>query len=130
MTEARWSPADLNQQRLVVRRIAVRAELNRRHLVAARSAFSARVRSALTSPWVLGGAFALGFVILRPAARRRGVGAAAQLSQRIRRVGASIVWLTHLYRRFQAGLAAGAALTARPTPTPNHPVPTAPFEET
>jgi hypothetical protein len=123
VTEVRWSPADLSQQILVVRRIAMRTEQNRGRLRSARRAFAASVRSLVASPWVLGGAFALGFLMLRPAPRQRGAGAAVRLSRRIRRVGASIVWLTHLYNRFQSGLAAGAALSARPAPAVDRPVP-------
>jgi hypothetical protein len=127
MTAARWSPAELNQQRLVVRGIAVRAEVNRRHLVASRHAFAERVRSALTSPWVIGGSFVLGFLLLRPASGQRGATAAVRLSRRLRRVAASVVWLTHLYRQFRSGMEAGAALTARPDA--NAPVSAVPDEE-
>jgi hypothetical protein len=129
MTAARWSPAELNQQQLVVREIALRAEVNRRQLVASRHAFAEQARSALTSPWVIGGSFVLGFLLLRPAPRQRGAAAAVRLSRGLRRVAASVVWLTHLYRQFRNGMAAGARLTARPGLAANAPVSAAPDEE-
>ncbi len=114
MTADRWSPADLSQQRVVVKRLAQRAELNRLRWIGSRRAFGSQVRSLATSPWVLGGCFALGWLIVRPGPRRRGASVAARLSVRLRRAGASLIWLAHLYREFQSGIAAGAALTARP----------------
>ncbi len=129
MTTARWSPAELNQQQLVVRGIALRAEANRRHFVASRHAFAGKARGLLTSPWVIGGCFVLGFLVLRPASRRGGVTVVTRLSRRLRTVGASIVWLTHLYRQFQSGMAAGAVLTARSGLSASAPVHAAPSEE-
>lgn len=123
MTVNRWSPADLNQQVRVVRAIAERAELDRRRLIAARRSFGARVRGVLTSPAVLAGAFAVGFLVLRPAPRRKGATVVRRVGSRMRQVGASIVWLTQIYRQFSSGLAVGAALAARTRNTPTHAVP-------
>jgi hypothetical protein len=116
MTTDRWSPADLSKQRVVVSRLAQRAELNRRRWIESRHAATTRVRTLARSPWVLGASFALGWLVVRPASRRRGATVAARLSLRLRRAGASLLWLAHLYRQFQRGLAAGAALTAGPRP--------------
>jgi hypothetical protein len=107
---AAWSPAELSRQRLVVAGIALRAEADRQRLVAARRAAAAKLRGLVTSPWVLGGCFALGWLIARPAPRRRG----ATFAARLRRIGAALVWLTRAYRQFQSGVAAGAALISRP----------------
>jgi hypothetical protein len=131
MTAARWSPADLNQQRLVVRQLALRAESNRRRLVAARRGFSGRLRELASSPWVLGGCFALGWLLVRPPPRRGDRTIASRLSHRLQRVGASLLWLTRLYRQFQSGIAAGAALTlaAPPRAAADAAVPVGRYEE-
>jgi hypothetical protein len=121
MTIPRWSPADLNEQRRIVRAIADRAERDRRQLVIARKSFAARVRKTLTSPAVLGGAFVVGFLLLRPGSGRRGASGAARLSARARRVAASVVWLTQLYRQFHSGLAVGSAIAARSRSTAEAP---------
>jgi hypothetical protein len=94
----------------VVRRIALRAEADRRRSVAARRAAAAKLRALVTSPWVLGGCFVLGWIISSPGPRRRGATIAARLS----RLGAALAWLTRFHRQFQSGVAAGAALASRP----------------
>jgi hypothetical protein len=114
MTEVRWSPADLNQQRLVVRRIAVRSELNRERLAAARAAFGKRLRDLATSPLVVGGVVVAGFLLFRPSAGRKGTSAVSQVGRKVRSVTATVMWLTHMFRQFQSGIAAGAALSTRP----------------
>lgn len=113
MSIPRWSLADLKQQRLKVRAIAFRAEADRRKVAVARRAFTARIRRALASPAVLGGAFVAGFLVLQPGTRRRGGKAVAGLGARVRNVTASIVWLTQLYRQFHSGIAVGSAIAAR-----------------
>jgi hypothetical protein len=111
---AAWSPAELSRQRIVVRRAAARAEDDRRRWVAARRAAATKLRGLVTSPWVLGGCFVLGWLIARPAPRRRAATVASRLSHRLSRVAAALVWLTRSYRQFQSGVAAGAALISRP----------------
>lgn len=113
MAAVRWSPADLNQQRLVVQRIALRSELNRRELVLERRRLVARLRGLVGSPLVLVGCLAAGFLLTRPASRTRGATAVARVSRRARNVAGSVVWLTQLYRQFMSGVAAGAAFRAR-----------------
>lgn len=113
MTAASWSPSELSQQRLVVRRIALRAESNRRRFGDARRAFAVRLRTLAASPLVLGGCFFVGWLMVRPRARQRGATVAGRMSHRLRRAGTSLMWLMQLYRQFRDGLAVGAALAAR-----------------
>jgi hypothetical protein len=117
---ASWSPGELSQQRLIVRSIAMRAESSRVRLGGARRAFVARLRALAASPLVLGGCFLVGWLMVRPTTRRRGATVAMRLSHRLRRVSASLIWLTHLYRQFRGGLAVGAAL-AGPRRVPDDP---------
>ena len=65
LKQSRWSPADLDRQRLVVRRIAVRADTDLRELGAARDRLVADVRSRLTSPLTLIGCFVAGVMVRR-----------------------------------------------------------------
>jgi hypothetical protein len=107
------SPAELNRQRLVVGELALRAEADRRRLVGARRAAAAKLRAFVTSPWVVGGCFVLGWVIFSPAPRRRGA-TIAVLAARLSRAGAALAWLARFSSQFQSGVAAGAALMSRP----------------
>ena len=113
MTAVRWSPADLKQQRLVVQRIALRSELNRRELVLERRRLFARLRGLVGSPLVIGGCLVAGFLLTRPAARRRGATTVARVTRRARNVAGSVVWLTQIYRQFMSGVAAGVAFRER-----------------
>jgi hypothetical protein len=115
---ADWSPTDLREQRIVVRRIAIRAEQNRRRLGVARAAFAARVRTLATSPWTIGAIVALGVLVARPATRRRIAAPGKTTAHRVRSIGASLMWLLHLYRQFERGVAAGAAFARPSTPAP------------
>jgi hypothetical protein len=63
MKQSRWSPADLDRQRLFVHRIALRTELDLRQLEAARDRFVADVRSTLGGPLALMGCFVAGVVV-------------------------------------------------------------------
>ena len=78
MKQSHWSPADLDRQRLVVHRLALRTDLDLRQLEAARDRFVADVRSTLGGPLALPGCFVAGVVIggrepsqFRNAPRRR-----------------------------------------------------------
>jgi hypothetical protein len=71
MQQSRWSPADLDRQRLVVRRIALRAELDLRELAAARDRLVAEVRNTLGAPLALIGCFIAGAVVGRRASPGR-----------------------------------------------------------
>lgn len=63
MKQSRWSPADLDRQRLVVRRIALRSDVDLRQLKTARDRLVADVRSLLGGPLALVGCFVAGAVI-------------------------------------------------------------------
>jgi len=63
MKQSRWSLADLDRQRLVVRRIALRTDLDLRQLDAARDRFVTDVRSTLGGPLALAGCFVAGVVV-------------------------------------------------------------------
>lgn len=63
MNQSRWSPADLDRQRVVVHRLALRTELDLRQLEAARDRFVADVRSTLGGPLALTGCFVAGVVV-------------------------------------------------------------------
>lgn len=63
MNQSRWSPADLDRQRLVVRRLALRTDLDLRQLEGARDRFVADVRSTLGGPLALTGCFVAGVVV-------------------------------------------------------------------
>jgi len=65
MQQSHWSPADLDRQRLVVRRIALRAELDLKGLEAARDRLVADARSTLGAPLGLIGCFVAGVVVGR-----------------------------------------------------------------
>jgi hypothetical protein len=126
MTAAHWSPAELRHQRLVVRRIALRAEGNRLRFAAARRGFAARVRTIATSPLVIAGCVLAGYLLLRPSVRRKHALTATQAVRGVRNAAATIAWLTQIYRQFMSGVAAGAALRERAAQRAEHP---AAFEE-
>jgi len=63
MKQSRWSPADLDRQRLVVHRIALRTDLDLRQLEAARNHLVADVRRTLGGPLALLGCFVAGVVV-------------------------------------------------------------------
>lgn len=65
MKQSRWSPADLNRQRLVVQRIVVRSELDRRVLATARSRLVADIRNTVGIPLALAGCFVAGMAFGR-----------------------------------------------------------------
>jgi hypothetical protein len=69
--QSRWSPADLDRQRLVVRRIALRADLDRCELVAARDRLIADVRETVGAPLALFGCVVAGIVVGRAASTER-----------------------------------------------------------
>jgi hypothetical protein len=58
-----WSLTDLSRQRLVVRRIALRAEVDRRNFRAARQRCTAQLRRVLGTPLGLIGCFVAGVVV-------------------------------------------------------------------
>ena len=62
MKKSRWSPADLDRQRLVVRRIAERSEVNLRSLAAARTRLVAAVQRQIGVPLALAGCFVAGML--------------------------------------------------------------------
>ena len=74
MNQKRWSLADLEQQRLVVRLIASRAELDRSRLGAARYRLLAAARNALRSPPALVGCFVAGVAVGRRKSRHADAG--------------------------------------------------------
>lgn len=63
MKQSRWSPADLDRQRLVVERMALRTDLDLRQLEAARDRFVADVRRSLRGPLALTGCFVAGVLV-------------------------------------------------------------------
>jgi len=63
MKQSRWSPADLDRQRLVVHRIALRTDLDLRQLEGARDRFVTDVRRSLGGPLALLGCFVAGVVV-------------------------------------------------------------------
>ena len=63
MKQSNWSPADLDRQRVVVHRLALRTDLDLRRLEAARDRFVADVRSTLGGPLALTGCFVAGVVV-------------------------------------------------------------------
>jgi hypothetical protein len=60
--KSRWSPADLDRQRLVVRRIKLRSELDLRTLAVARVRLVAAVHRQIGLPLALAGAFVAGMM--------------------------------------------------------------------
>ena len=111
---ARWSPTDLNRQRLVVRSIAVRALDDRRRLIHARRDLVASIRAGVRSPAALAGCFAAGWLVGVAADRRskpRRVQARSSGTGWRERIGAlstSALWLLQQYKqgeRFAAHLA-------------------------
>jgi hypothetical protein len=65
-----WSPADLSRQKLVVRRIALRAEVGRRQLRSARQRCAAQLGRFLGVPLGLLGCFVAGAAVRFPDAER------------------------------------------------------------
>jgi hypothetical protein len=65
-----WSPADLSRQKLVVRRIALRAEVGRRQLRSARQRCAAQLGRFLGVPLGLLGCFVAGTAVRFPDAGR------------------------------------------------------------
>jgi hypothetical protein len=63
MKQSRWSPADLDRQRVVVHRLALRTDLDLRQLEGARDRFVADVRSTLGGPLALTCCFVAGVVV-------------------------------------------------------------------
>ena len=65
--QARWSIADLNRQKVVVGRLALRAELDRRELYAARVRVVRNIRAAVSGPLAIAGCFLAGTAFGRAA---------------------------------------------------------------
>jgi hypothetical protein len=62
MKKSRWSPADLERQRLVVRRLGQRSELDLRALAAARARLVAAVHKQIGVPLALAGCLVAGMI--------------------------------------------------------------------
>jgi len=60
MKPSYWSIADLDRQQLAVARLALRAELGRRELHAARTRLVRKIHAAVGGPLALGGCFLSG----------------------------------------------------------------------
>ncbi len=68
MKGSRWSIADLDRQQLAVGRLALRAELDRRELHAARARVLQNIRATVRSPLALAGCFLAGVTFGRAGA--------------------------------------------------------------
>jgi hypothetical protein len=95
--KSRWSPADLDRQRLVVRGIAQRSEHNLRALAAARARLVAAVRQQIGVPFALAGCFIAGMLVVprKPAqppagAGHRGPGKLRRLTALLRSVSLAV----------------------------------------
>ena len=71
MKQSRWSPADLNRQRLVVRRIVLRNELDLQVLATARSRLVEDIRNTIGIPFALAGSFVAGMAFGRRKPRQQ-----------------------------------------------------------
>ena len=107
---SRWSPADLDRQRLVVRRIALRTDQDLRQLAAARHRFVADVHSTLGGPLALFICFVAGALVgphapartradtpHRPRGWLAPAGALGTLVQRAPAYGALYRWLVAFF---------------------------------
>lgn len=74
MKQSHWSPTDLDRQRLVVRRIRLRSELNLRTLAVARTRLVAAVHQQIGVPLALAACFVAGMLAVprRPPHRKAG----------------------------------------------------------
>jgi hypothetical protein len=68
MKRSHWSIADLNRQQLAVGRLALRAELDRRELHAARAHVVRNIRATVSAPLALGGCLLAGVAFGRASA--------------------------------------------------------------
>ena len=68
MKRSHWSIADLERQELAVGALALRAELDRRELHAARARLVRNIRATVGTPLALGGCFLAGVTLGRAAA--------------------------------------------------------------
>ena len=71
MKKSRWSPTDLDRQRLVVRRLALRSEIDLRALAAARARMAAALRQQLGMPVLLASCFVAGAIAVPHAPAHR-----------------------------------------------------------
>jgi hypothetical protein len=95
--KSRWSPADLDRQRLVVRGIAQRSEVNLRTLAAARTRLVAAVHRQIGVPLALAGCFVAGMLAVprKPAhpeagPRQRGTGTLRRVATLLRTVALAV----------------------------------------
>ncbi len=86
MKKSRWSPADLDRQRLVVRRITLRSEHNLRLLAAARFRLVAAVHRQIGVPLALAGCFVAGMLAVPRTPRQRAPVAEQRATGRLRHV--------------------------------------------
>ena len=88
MKQSNWSPADLDRQRVVVHRLALRTDLDLRELEAARDRLVADVRSTLGAPLALIGCFVAGVVVGRRESPQRRADASRRSSYWLARAAA------------------------------------------
>ena len=93
MKKSRWSPADLDRQRLVVRRITLRSEHNLRVLATARVRLVAAVHRQIGVPLALAGCFVAGMLAVphsppdrEAGAKQRGPGRLRHLATLLRTI--------------------------------------------
>ena len=86
MKKSRWSPTDLDRQRLVVRRIARRSELDLRALAAARARLLGAVHEQISVPLALAACFVAGMMAVPRTPPHREAGAEQRGAGRLRRV--------------------------------------------
>jgi hypothetical protein len=86
MKKSRWSPADLERQRLVVRRIRLRSELDRRALAAARARLVAAAHKQVGIPLALAGCFVAGMLAMPRAPRQRKAASAQRATNELRHI--------------------------------------------
>jgi hypothetical protein len=113
-----WSPGDLGRQRLVVRRIAEHAEVDRRRFDDVRGAYIAKLRHMLGTPLGLAGCFVAGMVLGAGRSRRRdssGDSGGAHRGGRMRQLLATAFWLVQARVKRQAQSAEPPAV--RPSTT-------------
>ena len=88
MKNSRWSPADLERQRLVVRRIALRSEQDLRTFAAARARLVAAVHRQIGVPLALASCFVAGMVAAARISPQREAAAALRAAGRLRHITA------------------------------------------
>jgi hypothetical protein len=105
MKKSRWSPTDLDRQRLMVRRIALRSELDLRALAAARARLVAAVHDQIGVPLALAGCFVAGMIAVprtlphrEPGAEQRGTGRLRHVSSLLRTIALAAPAYRALFR--------------------------------